>query len=289
MKRALIAAFFAGCLVAQPAAHESTRGIVPEAVLQARPQPKAAAPAPAPKYLPQGAPGGSAHVGARQLGVTIWRLRAALDNERGDAGRARILVQEQSGTTSWIPERVASTTKLSAGDRLRLTFESPEPGYLYVIDRERYSTGERGLPYLIFPTTRTRGGDNRVAAGKLIDIPGQDDRPNFFTMHKTRADQVEEEITVLLTPKPLEAVETGPAALALSAGQVASWEKQWTGRVATFELAGGAGKAWTAAEQRAAADGSRLLTQEDPAPQTVYRVESGPGDPALITVRLRYR
>jgi hypothetical protein len=286
MKRACLAAFLAGCLGAQ----DTTRGIVPEAVLQARPHPKAATPAPAPKYVPQGTPGGSARAGAKQLGVTIWRLRAATGDDRG----ARILVQEQSvqeqsGTTSWIPERVSSTTSLSAGDRLRLTFESPEPGYLYVIDRERYSTGERGVPYLIFPTTRTRGGDNRVAAGKLIDIPGQDDRPNFFTMHKSRADQAEEEITVLLMPQPLEGVEIGAAALALSAERVVGWEKKWKGKVETFELAGGAGKAWTAAEQRAAADASRLLTQEDPAPQTVYRVETGPGDPTLITVRLRYR
>ena len=276
-----VVAIFAGSLFGQT----DTRGIVPEAVLQARPQPKAASPVTAPKYIPQGAPGGIARVGAKQLGVTIWRLRAATDAEPG----ARILVQEQTGTTTWIPERVASTTSLGAGDRLRLTFESPEQGYLYVIDRERYAARERGTPFLIFPTTRTRGGDNRVAAGKLIDIPGQDDRPNFFTMHKSRADQVEEEITVLLTPKPLEGVEIGPAALALSSEQVAGWEKQWKGKAEVFELAGGAGKAWTAAEQRAAADSTRLLTQEDPAPQTVYRVAAGAGEPTLITIRLRYR
>jgi hypothetical protein len=37
------------------------------------------------------------------------------------------------------------------------------------------------------------------------------------------------------------------------------------------------------------ADSTRILTQDDPAPQTVYRVETGPGEPAVITVRLRYR
>jgi hypothetical protein len=281
MKLACVIAIFGGCLAAQT----DTRGIVPEAVLQARAQAKAATPAPAPKYVPQGTPGRIARVGAKQLGVTIWRLRSATGDDRG----ARILVQEESGTTTWVPERVSSTTSLRPGDMLRLTFESPEQGYLYVIDRERYSTGEQSTPFLIFPTTRTRGGDNRVGAGKPIDIPGQDDRPNFFTMHKSRADQVEEEITVLLTLKPLEGVEIGPAALALPSEQVAAWEKQWKGKAEVFELAGGAGKAWTAAEQRAAADSTRLLTQEDPAPQTVYRVETGPGDPMLITVRLRYR
>lgn len=285
MRLACMMAIFGGCLAAQT----DSRGIVPEAVLQARPQPKAATAASAPKYVAQGTPGALAgtiaRVGAKQLGVTIWRLRSATGDDRG----ARILVQEEAGTTTWIPERVSSTTSLRPGDKLRLTFESPEPGYLYVIDRERYSTGERGTPFLIFPTTRTRGGDNQVAAGKLIDIPGQDDRPNFFTMRKSRADQVEEEIMVLLTPKPLDGVAIGTTALGLSPEQVAGWEKQWKGKVETFELAGGAGKAWTTAEQRAAADGSRVLTQEDPPPQTVYRVVAGPGEPTLVTVRLRYR
>jgi len=285
MKRACIFGVLAGSLLGPAGAQTDTRGIVPEAVLQARQRSKAAVITPAPKYVAQASLGGMARPGAKQLGVTIWRLRPSTGDEPG----ARILVQEQTGTTTWIPERVSSSTNLKAGDRLRLTFESPEQGYLYVIDRERYTTGERGMPFLIFPTTRTRGGDNRVAPGKLIDIPGQDDRPSFFTMRKTRADQVEEEITVLLTPKLLEGVEIGPAALELSSGQVAVWEKQWKGKVQTFELSGGAGKAWTSAEQRAAADSTRLLTQEDPAPQTVYRVEAGPGEPALITVRLRYR
>ena len=135
-------------------------------------------------------------------------------------------------------------------------------------------------------------GDRR-GEGDTLRIQGQAltglDRPSFFTMHKSRADQVEEEITVLLTPKPLEGFEIGPAALALPSEQVAGWEKQWKGKAEVFELAGGAGKAWTAAEQRVAADSTRLLTQDDPAPQTVYRVETGPGDPMLITVRLRYR
>jgi hypothetical protein len=285
MKLIFMIAAFMACLAAQT----GSRGIVPEAVLQARPQPKAAASPPAPtstpKYVSLGLHGGVARLGAKQLGITIWRLRGATGGDRG----ARILVQEETGTTTWIPERVSSTTNFGAGDRVRLTFESPEQGYLYVIDRERYAAGRRGMPFLIFPTTRTRGGDNRLAPGKLIDIPGQDDRPNFFTMQKTRADQMEEEITVLRTSKPLEGVEIGPKALALSSEQVAGWEKQWKGKVQIFELGGGAGKAWTAAEQHAAADPTRLLTQEDPAPQTVYLVETGPGEPTLITVRLRYR
>ncbi len=192
-------------------------------------------------------------------------------------------------TTELIPERVSSTSRLNAGDRVRLMLESPEHGYLYLIDRERYASGERGTPYLIFPTMRTRAGDNKVAGGKLIDIPAQGDRPNFFTLRRSRPDQVAEELTVLLTPEPLEGVTIGENALALSNAQVAAWEKQWGSvKPEVFELTGGAGKAWTRAEQDAAADGTRRLTQDDPPPQTVYRVAVKPGAPLAVEVRLRY-
>jgi hypothetical protein len=281
MKSAII--FFLLALTTR--AQNETRGIVPEEVLKARPKPAAPKPnVPAPKYqsmtaqMPRPA-------GGKQVGVTFWRLRPANPQDQG----ARLLVQQDANTAAWIPERISSTTNLRAGDRVRLTLESPEAGYLYVIDRERYAGGERGAPYLIFPTSRTRAGDNQVAAGKLIDIPGQEDQPNFFTMTRSRQDQIEEEITVLLTPAPLDGLQIGAKALALSDEQVANWEKQWARKTEVFELAGGAGKTWTIAEQQAAAGATRLLTQEDPAPQTVYRVESRAGEAVLVKLRLRYR
>ena len=279
----LLAFAAAGAMFAQ------TRGIVPEAVLMARPQPKAAAATAAgAKYLPVGdsaTPSIRQPSTSRQVGVTIWRLRSAAP---GDSG-ARILVQEDSNTAEWVPERVGANTSLREGDRVRLTIESPDAGYLYVIDRERYASGERGAPYLIFPTSRTRNGDNRVTGGKLLDIPAQDDRPNSFTLRHSRPDQSEEELTVILTPEPLKGLDIGPKALALTSELVAGWEKQWgAGNVQRFELSGGAGKTWTRAEQEAAADRTRLLTQEDPAPQTVYRVSAKPNEPLLVRVRLRY-
>lgn len=275
-------------LAAASAMFAQTRGIVPEAVLQARPQPKTAAPAATPKYQPVGDASTSSvrpPSQARQVGVTVWRLRSPAP---GDLG-ARILVQEDSNTVEWVPERVGAGTSLREGDRVRLTIESPDAGYLYVIDRERYASGERGAPYLIFPTSRTHNGENRVTGGKLVDIPAQDDRPNFFTLRHSRPDQSEEELTVILTPEPLKGLDIGPRALALTNEMVTGWEKQWgAGGVQRFELSSGAGRTWTKAEQEAAADRTRLLTQEDPAPQTVYRVAGKPHEPLLIKVRLRY-
>ena len=266
-------------------ADTETRGIVPEAVLRARPAKSGVAAAPAPRYRPVAAGSISRPAAARQLGVTIWKLRPAGADDQG----ARILVHQESETTGWIPERVASTSTLTPGDRVRIGIESPEPGYLYVIDRERYASGERGAPYLIFPTLRTRNGDNLAKAGRLIEIPAQDDRPNFFTLQPSQSGQTEEELTILVAPHPLEGIEIGRAPLALPAGQIARWESQWGGKVQTFELAGGAGKRWTDVEQRAGADADRLLTQADPPPQTVYRVEATSDAAVLVKVRLRYR
>jgi hypothetical protein len=290
--RLILGILLAGISLA--ASDSNERGIVPEDVIDARPPAAPAGKAKTkleksrPKYQPldpQVVASLRHASAASELGVTIWRLRSAAASDTG----ARILVQESAGTAEFIPERVASTSRLNAGDRVRLTLESPQQGYLYVIDRERYASGERGTPYLIFPTTRTRGGDNKVAGGKLVDIPAQGDRPNFFTLRRSRPDQVAEELTVLLTPQPLEGITIGTDALALSDTQVSGWEKQWSGgKPEVFELTGGAGKTWTQAEQAAGADGTRLLTQDDPPPQTVYRVAVKPGASLAVEVRLRY-
>lgn len=263
------------------AAFGQTRDIVPEKTWEARnPAPQAGTAKPA--YHAVGTP--ARRPGGRQIGVTIWKLRPA----RPDDGGARILVQEAAATTELVPERVSSASSLRAGDRVRVSIESPDAGFLYVIDRERYASGERGDPWLIFPTMRTRGGDNRVAAGKLIDIPGQADQPNFFTLRPGRKDQSEEELTVLLTKTPLPDVEWKASAVKLTNAQAAEWEQRWgTAAVDRFELSGGAGKSWTRAEQQAGA-AIRLLTQDDPPPQTVYRVEAKPDEPLLVKVRLRY-
>ena len=104
-----------------------------------------------------------------EIGVTIWRLQPTSAND----GSARVLVMEEARPTEWTPQRIEADTPLKVGERVRLSIESPRAGYLYVIDREQYADGSYGDAYLIFPTLRTRGGDNEVRPGKLIDIPAQ--------------------------------------------------------------------------------------------------------------------
>ncbi len=233
---------------------------------------------------PKPGPSNSMKMGAMQLGLTVWRLRPSIEAYAD----ARIIVHHDGETEEWTPERVESNTPLRIGERIRFSFESPQMGYLYVIDREQYAGGSTGDPYLIFPTKWTRDGDNRVAPGQVIEIPRQDDRPNYFTLRRTRLDQTGELLTVIVTPQPMEGITIGDKPLLLLNRQVAQWEEQWGAATEKFELAGGEGKSWTKAEQEAGANGTRQLTQDDPGPQTIYRVAVKPGSPLLVKVGLRY-
>lgn len=276
---------FACCLPAL-AQDEPSRQIIPEEFIKARPSKSSASAVGRAQYRSTRAkkaemtPPGQ----FQQLGLTIWRLRPAKQTDTG----ARIIVQEGAESIEWTPERVAANAPLTIGEKIRLSFEAPQAGFLYVIDREKYADGSLGDPYLIFPTTRTRGGDNKVAPGHVIEIPAQDDSPNFFTLRQTRADQVGELVTVIVSAQALEEITISNKALKLAPEQLAKWEKQWGATAESFEMAEGAGKTWTRAEQQAGADGTRQLTQEDPGPQTIYRIASKPGAPMLINVGLKY-
>ncbi|HEX7312550.1 MAG TPA: hypothetical protein VF297_01445 [Pyrinomonadaceae bacterium] len=220
------------------------------------------------------------------VGVTVWRLRPSREADDGE----RLMVHEGSDAAGWIPERVPGNAGLSEGDRVRLSVEAARTGYLYVIDREQYADGTVGEPYLIFPTTRTLGGDNRVKAGRLVDIPAQEDGPPFFTLRRSRADQVGELLSVIVTPAPLDELRIGAQAQRLSAERVARWEKSWGGQAGRLELSDGAGKVWTKEEREAGASAARLLKASAPGPQTLYyRPGVKADEPLLIKVQLQYR
>ena len=216
------------------------------------------------------------------VGVTIWRLRPA---NRADSGE-RLIVHDDNSTSEWLPERISSTTPLTQGDRLRIGVEAVRAGYLYVIDREQYADGSLGEPYLIFPTTRTAGGDNEVSVGRLLEIPAQDDAPPFFTMRKSRPDHVAEVVSVLVTPTPLEGVQITDKAQKLSETQVAAWEKMWGSGVGKLEMST-VGQTWTRVEKESR---SRALTSNAPAPQLLfYRPSLKSTDSMFVKLRLSYR
>jgi hypothetical protein len=224
---------------------------------------------------------------AEELGITLWRLRQSKANDTG----ARLLVMENSQSTHWTPERIEADTPLKVSERVRISVESPRAGYLYVVDREQYADGSLGDAYLIFPTMRTRNGDNKVRPGKLIDIPAQEDSPNYFTLvpSPSRSDQVAEVLSFIVTSQPLKHLPISDKPLKVSKSDIAKWEKMWSSEVERFEMEGGAGRTWTNEEKAASAtSSSRVLTQEEPAPQTIYRIVAKAMGSLLVTVPLRY-
>ena len=220
-----------------------------------------------------------------QLGITIWRLRPATGQEAG----ARMLVREKGKSSEWVPERVEAETTFREGDHVRLSIESPRAGYLYVVDRDLFADGTTGPAMLIYPWADMHGGDNQMRPGKLVDIPAQDDEPSYFTARPTRPNQVGEILTVIITASPL-GLPISDKPLQISHTDFAKWEKIWGGLSERFEMEGGAGEVWTKQEQQAAAHkGTRQLTRDDPAPQTIYRVSTADNKALLVNVRLRYR
>jgi len=177
---------------------------------------------------------------------------------------------------------VETDAKFREGDLLRLSIESPRAGYLYVVDRDWFNNGSAGETNLIFPL---RGDDNRLQAGKLIDIPAGDQAP-FMT--KPKPDQVGEMLTIIVTSSPL-ALPVLQDTLPISNDQLAEWEKKWSGLTERFEMKGGPGQTRTIIEQQAATRrGIRQLTRDDPAPQTIYFISPKSSDGLLFNLMLSY-
>ena len=213
------------------------------------------------------------------VGVTVWRLRPSKPT---DEQAVRQLVYEQG---EWTPERVSGGEPLSEGSRVQLTIESPRAGYLYVFDREVYADKTYGEPYLIFPTLVLNGGDNKVSAGRVVEIPSAQDKPSFYTLKRSRPDHDGETLTVIVSDKPLTDLIIGRGALKVSAEQFNSYESKWAVAAQQLELENGAGKAMSKEEKNAAL-GKDALTRNDSPPQTIYRLLAKPNQPLLLTVPL---
>jgi hypothetical protein len=217
------------------------------------------------------------------VGITVWRLRPS---QSGDQAQVRELLHEDNGSLQFTPERIAANTALRDGEKVRISIETARTGYLYVIDREGYADGSKGDPFLIFPNLRIQGGENAVKAGAVVEIPSPGDSPPFFRVHQSRPDQTNEDLMILVTSKPIPEVRVGRERLVLSKEQVAQWEKQWKAEAYRLEAVDLVGKPTTLAEKEAGSDG-KMLTQNDPLPQTMYHCEAAPGNPLLVELPLQ--
>jgi hypothetical protein len=215
------------------------------------------------------------------VGLTVWRLRAA-DAESGKPGDPRFAADGGE----WLAERVETDASLTPGERLRLGIESARRGYLYVLDSEEYADGTRGEPRLIFPTTRTRGGDNWIVPGRLVEIPDGSDTPPYFSVARSRSDHVADVLTILVAPRPLPGVRPTREARPVAKQLLETWERTYGAPAARLELPAGAGRSYTTAEHAAASSRTRRLTHDDPVPQTLFRVSAPARGGLLLHVTL---
>lgn len=155
-----------------------------------------------------------------EIGVTIWRLRPARSGEAGP----HFQVQLPNGKrVPWTPERVGANTVFTKGDKVRLAVESSIEGFLYVVDSEILSNGGFGDPHLIFPASAN--DNNRVRPGLLVDIPDQSEDLPYFLINPNDEDYAGELLTVIVSPQPLENLETDPKGRILNAEKLAELEE----------------------------------------------------------------
>jgi hypothetical protein len=219
-----------------------------------------------------------------KIGVTLWRLRP---ERKGDTG-ARLLTMgaASADASKMIAERVGLDTVLKMGEKVRISVESPRAGYLYVIDRELRRDGTLGDPYLIFPTLRIRGGDNKVGAGMVIEIPAQTDNPFYFDITPLEENYAGELLTVMVSPTRIAGLKLEQGAIKLSAAMVEEWENKWEGSATTLELEANETPNYTQ-EEKEAGTGTRQLTHKAPSPQTVISVEAPKGRAFLVSFPLK--
>lgn len=221
-----------------------------------------------------------------QVGVTTWLFRKSTAR---DKTKELIEVDVEEGPAEYTLERVQDGTPLATGQIVRLSIESlSRDGYLYVIDREQYADGSYSEPLVIFPSRKSVDA-NRVKAGRVISIPSAKGKGFQIKSRPSDKKQVAELLTILVSPTPLvDPVRLGTKPY-LPAQQVADWEKKWGAAATKFELVGGLGQSMTEKEQAAGSEASAGLTQDDPSPQTVYRVAIKPENPVIVSVALKLK
>ncbi|MCY7376086.1 MAG: DUF4384 domain-containing protein [Pyrinomonadaceae bacterium] len=218
-----------------------------------------------------------------KLGVTFWRLRPAKSDEE-DA--PVFPVENGSRREYWTAERVDSTTNFKKDDRVRFTIESPRTGYLYVVNREFYTDGTPAQANLIFPTLKTRGGDNRVTRGTLIEVPPHNDVMSYFEIKPSRPDYAGEEIYVIISPTKLPNIKIGLQMQSVSEKLLNKWLDDWSATVDVYDAEDGEGIAYTGMEAEAVTVKTRALRLAEPSPQTVYSVRLPKNQTMLVPFRL---
>lgn len=244
-----------------------------------------------PKATPANSP-----IKITEIGVTMWRLRAPRAAEQGQLFP---IVDAQKDRKMWLAERVRLDTVFTAGEKVRFAIESSDVGYLYIFDREMHADGSMGAPFMIFPESSL--DDNSVAPGIVVDIPdGRDDVP-YFNINPKDANYSGEMITVIVSPKPLTDLEIDDTGKLVSSNVLTDMEFGTESEVfsrtdsadnllSKNEADAMCGPKARHEEPKVAGKPcgvkTRQLTRDEPFPQSIYRVKSVSGQPAVAFVKL---
>jgi TIR domain len=219
------------------------------------------------------------------IGLTFWELRPSTAS---DPLVARSLVQpleaSPGGAVELTAVRLPATLAFHDKAKVRLGVESSRSGYLYLFDQDEREGGDLADPFLIFPTNRTRGGNNAIQAGSLVELPPADARPPYWEFRS--AGSRGEVLTILVTPKPLPGIDTPPDRSPVDRSQFNRWVRDWKvqGRRAA---PGNAAEFPTEEELRARNSASRRLGPDDPAPSEIFAADVEPQKPFLMQFPIR--
>lgn len=194
---------------------------------QVSPAAKPAAKRSSPKHTPPAASGSQPAIAATSKSTTSTQpagrqdvpfVNVALQSYAPLGVRYSVLKLGASGD-----EEADSDAVFHAGDRIRLSVEVNDAGYLYIINR-----GSSGVWKVLFPSPETSGGDNRVEKGKRYQIPSRhtftfDEQPGKETLFLVVARQPERDLDNLIYSlgQPAPAKDSKPAAPMLLAQNVA--------------------------------------------------------------------
>jgi hypothetical protein len=262
-------------------AQEGSKGLKPvEAGVKTNPKRKASRPITLRTTKPftrRPAPSGTEY---DQVGVTIWRV---------DSGQSKGM--DQVGEEQTI-ERLDTNAPYENGDTIRLRIQSPTGGYLYIVDQEQYADGSYGPAALVFPTLRTRKGNNLIEPWTPVEVPAYPSvwrfNPRKLKEGEARKVQTAEVLTIIISPKLLiDRSRISERQLALNKGEFESWLAQWQRPIQQFDVENTVGE--IARSKGVDHEGDEAPGEDEVGGQTTYQVAIKPGSALLVRLPLKFK
>jgi hypothetical protein len=144
--------------------------------------------------------------------------------------------------------------------------------------------------------------DNSVKPGLPVDIPDQTEDLPYFVINPKRNNYAGELLTVIVSPKPLTNLKTASNGRIKALETLESLEENADSEI--YKRTDDKDKIYSEAEADAACGAkarqrqnnrqlerpcgakTRLLTRDEPLPQTIFRVKTAAGEPTVTIIRL---